>query len=1290
MALEIKSICAAVNLHRCLGAICAAVFILSSSLGFCDSRPWWDVLPREIGTKNLQLAIDYHANIATNGAGQDPGWGLWWQYDNSTTDISLRQSFEAQGIKSLSYYEGYGTAYCPIVEINGAVPAHTLHHFWNWQAYSGGTIKWAGAWTWFDDADFARPYTRTHPQFGGSPMTYPDGVVATGFFNNDPTDPRNSRVYDAGCSKNILGVLNIEDYVYNEVVNSNGGPYNGLLYIAEDNKYSGLVQFQKDSACPHWLDHAYASTKQSVALTSAHGTWTDNMSPWNSFFVAFAPVNNAFGDWSVARFRTYLQVNFLETTLRNWGVLGPTGTYADLAAFDVRQFIRNIATTKFGWDGTNLKSNAWKKTGWRDEPVWRAYCIFKRQIGTQALVDYYNAVKLGAAHSGNFDYFFQGNDTSTISMGWLRGTIDQASTELGLGWNASAGPRGFGLPPYSRLSPFYKVAREMAKSRFVNVWLYNDGGYADELELTPVVNALYYEMLATHTMPRLSPEDPRYSGNPVANEAFFRFVADNMDSKIGNRVPIEDVGVYFSSSSMLVQQAPGCILTFDSQPHGYSIWGWATALSELHYQYRIVPEWTLTRDVLGKLKILIIPHAEVFDPDDIPTLDAWVRSGGILIVTGDSGARLGESGNFNSSSVLTLSSLTGVSNWASAPVNNTQVIGSGRVRFIKENLGLSYYEANASTRSSLLQSLATELSTLLSAENEHCAIASINAPKTVGLTLYEDPDAARLSLDINNMNVSVAPDGLSATHTPSPAVDVTIYKPAWWNEYGDSGLTVQTVSPDGPVDIENPVVYPDRIEFRIPSTNFYTCVFLTPSVSVGAAKGVANGGMAATEGIVTSVFDDCFYIEDSDRSTGIRVEWSEEPVEPMRKVGVTGQISTDVNGERAIIATSVLDHGASSIKPLGMSCRSIGGGDLALSNQIAQMGVEQGSGLNNIGLLVKIQGSVTHNGGTFFCVSDGSEVTDASGAEGVRVLYDGPGAPVEGTFVTVTGISTIRPLAGGYYRCIRPVGKSDIQTILRTEPIGVWDFEGSSVLDNKVTAVNWEPLILNGTGAAVNNGQLVLPRYISGSTWYQSSATAMLKSDLGSNGYFKEMTQVAWVYWPGFTSQHYGRLTSFMKFSVPTYSASSPKVAQSILYGGYSSSDKWRSYRRWEYVSGENVLSSSRYLSIGGVEPPTDKWIKIAQVLHRVDASSYEVVMYWDTGTGLQQLGSGVIIPASEVSSFGQYDTYCLEGASGGKRYDGFGIMDSTSRVPAVSGSIYFEEIRLYPAALTVSEIESL
>ncbi len=238
--------------------------------------------------------------------------------------------------------------------------------------------------------------------------------------------------------------------------------------------------------------------------------------------------------------------------------------------------------------------------------------------------------------------------------------------------------------------------------------------------------------------------------------------------------------------------------------------------------------------------------------------------------------------------------------------------------------------------------------------------------------------------------------------------------------------------------------------------------------------------------------------------------------------------------------------------------------------------------------------------------------------------------------------------------------------------------------------VDWSPLATNGTGAAFTDDKLVLPRYLSGSTWYQSSASTMLYSDLGPSGYFREMTQVAWVYWPGFSTSHYGRIISLYKFASPAYSTSGAKAGQSIVWGGYSG-QKWRSHRAWEYLNGGSPATGSRYLDFGATaNPPNDHYLKLAQVLKQIDGDTYQITMYCDTGIGVTQLGNSLTVAASEVSAFGQCGSNCLANASGGPRYDGLGIMDNSWAVPASAGSIYFDEIRLYAGALTPAELEAL
>lgn len=258
--------------------------------------------------------------------------------------------------------------------------------------------------------------------------------------------------------------------------------------------------------------------------------------------------------------------------------------------------------------------------------------------------------------------------------------------------------------------------------------------------------------------------------------------------------------------------------------------------------------------------------------------------------------------------------------------------------------------------------------------------------------------------------------------------------------------------------------------------------------------------------------------------------------------------------------------------------------------------------------------------------------------------------------------------------------------------VGRWTFDGTGgtgVLANKASGASWQDITLNGTGATVANGKLILPRYYNGSAWKQSYATAMLSSDMGSSAYYKEYTLVAWVEWDDFVSSYYGRLFSLSKFTGSTYNSSTVKGCQGLVWGGYSS-ETWRGYRVWEFLSGTTLKAGSSYAAIGGSQPASDTLVKIAIVFKQVDSSNYSQTLYADSGSGLAQVGSAAVVAATDVPAFGQCGTNCLADSTAGARYDGFGIMDLTNKVPTSSGKVSIEEIQLYSGALNIDAISTL
>ncbi|MBI2841773.1 MAG: chitobiase/beta-hexosaminidase C-terminal domain-containing protein [Armatimonadetes bacterium] len=189
-----------------------------------------------------------------------------------------------------------------------------------------------------------------------------------------------------------------------------------------------------------------------------------------------------------------------------------------------------------------------------------------------------------------------------------------------------------------------------------------------------------------------------------------------------------------------------------------------------------------------------------------------------------------------------------------------------------------------------------------------------------------------------------------------------------------------------------------------------------PSAAMSTLKGRADGQDAATNAVaVTAVFGDSFYVEELDRSAGIRVDLPGHTAAVGRTVLVMGKIMTDaVTGERYIQGEIMGDAGEGGVEPLIVTGKSLGGGPSGL-----QEGVESGSGLSNIGLLVKATGRVISPADGVYYLDDGS---------GVNVKVTTMGAlPTENSYVAVTGISSCEKDGAALTRVIKALSFAQLQ-----------------------------------------------------------------------------------------------------------------------------------------------------------------------------------------------------------------------------------------------------------------------
>ncbi len=208
--------------------------------------------------------------------------------------------------------------------------------------------------------------------------------------------------------------------------------------------------------------------------------------------------------------------------------------------------------------------------------------------------------------------------------------------------------------------------------------------------------------------------------------------------------------------------------------------------------------------------------------------------------------------------------------------------------------------------------------------------------------------------------------------------------------------------------------------------------------SAGALKAIGSYdgllsifGKPVTAG--TDELGDFFYIEEEDRSSGIRIAWTNR-VSIGEKVHITGVLDTTSDYERYIDATSVVGAGYGTVGPVLLINRYLGGQDFRYvpSTGEGQRGVLDGVGTNNIGLLVATTGKLgkVDPSGNYFYIDDGCNLTDGTmtgeaANVGVRVLGDGRGYTPAG-IMTVIGISSCFTDGGPIKRLIRPVSISEL------------------------------------------------------------------------------------------------------------------------------------------------------------------------------------------------------------------------------------------------------------------------
>lgn len=178
--------------------------------------------------------------------------------------------------------------------------------------------------------------------------------------------------------------------------------------------------------------------------------------------------------------------------------------------------------------------------------------------------------------------------------------------------------------------------------------------------------------------------------------------------------------------------------------------------------------------------------------------------------------------------------------------------------------------------------------------------------------------------------------------------------------------------------------------------------------------------------VVTRTFPEFgyFYVEELDGAMGIRVASAACP-DPGDIITIASGTMKTYRGQRYLDSASynISEHNRAT-KPVGMTNKTMGGGDFLYESGppiVGQQGFWDGSGLNNVGKLIRVYGKVTEisDDHTYYWIDDGSGVDLAVDLEvGPSIVM--PLTVNVGDFSIVTGISSCLVTDDCLVRVLRP------------------------------------------------------------------------------------------------------------------------------------------------------------------------------------------------------------------------------------------------------------------------------
>lgn len=352
---------------------------------------------------------------------------------------------------------------------------------------------------------------------------------------------------------------------------------------------------------------------------------------------------NLRADIHVASFREFVKRHFTEADCSALGFERP-----DVASFDVLGYLLN-PPWRSEYKGTGDQP-LWRSAAdarWLSNKVWRAFQIACVEERLASMKEVYRLHKQVAREMGR-DVPMVANVIPMLSALFLqRDCVDMANFEWPVFKTFTAFVRPLGYYPQARLGIGPRMAAKIGVTGHAIVDPYVepqysgwDGAGFTRRHYETLHKVIYFDLIANRGIPAFSLTfDGGYSPGSIHSAGNLHAFLKQVAPVISGREYLADIGLASSSWSQIAAQPPWAWDHAVTKRHASEFLGWSQYLASSRdfWQWDVLAFDDVTIDQIARFKLVILPSVLVVTDDQIAVLEQYLRRGGRLVITGESG-----------------------------------------------------------------------------------------------------------------------------------------------------------------------------------------------------------------------------------------------------------------------------------------------------------------------------------------------------------------------------------------------------------------------------------------------------------------------------------------------------------------------------------------------------------------------------------------------------------------------------------------------------------------------------